>query len=204
MEFTKAAKQYGVAYSVILDKTQTEPMSEVDILIQDSNASLVQRIMDRYGFNMPEITPEDVAKDAQDIDKDNSPNAKDGQHETATKSADTRADEAVKQPASKDTKTIDPLQKDEFMNLIEEQRVDLSVKQDKNERPTQARTDERNTQFARSSETTTEYRASTRAALKAYKQEEKNAPSKDKSRSVGRRVNTMAAIKPKAKEGRSR
>lgn len=228
LEFSRAAKQYGIAYSVVMDKSNTNPKAEVDILIQDSNAALVQRVMERYGFNMPDINldeaaaardnektadvenseyyipPEDfnVDADAKDVELAEDEPASNGQH-TAEKDQTTVSQEKVPD--------IDILRSDAFINLLEEQQVDINTKDDndsgKDKRPTQARTENQNIQFAHSSKTiTSKEKPSVKGTLMAHRKEEKReAAQRSPTRVRGgyEHVQTLAR-KPKSKEGKER
>ena len=46
--FTKHAKQYGILYNVLRDRTNKSPDSEIDILVRAEDAAKIQRIVDRF------------------------------------------------------------------------------------------------------------------------------------------------------------
>lgn len=212
LEFSRAAKQYGIAYSAIIDKTNTNPKAEVDIIIQDSNAALVQRIMERYGFNMPDINMDDVAAAARDTDKAADAEAAAHNAQSEDKAADAKATEhdmtTDQSPQENKVPDIDIMRSDGFINLLEEEQVDISTKgkedAGKEKHPTQARTEGESIQFAPSSETTRK-RPSVRDTLETYRQEERREAAKQSPAKVRgyEHVQTLAR-KQKSKEGRER
>ncbi|MCM1296289.1 MAG: PcfB family protein [Muribaculaceae bacterium] len=46
--FTKHAKEYGVLYCVLRDKSTNDPEAEIDIIARAEDASKIQRIVDRF------------------------------------------------------------------------------------------------------------------------------------------------------------
>ena len=46
--FSKQAKNYGVLYTILRDKTNNSPTADVDILVRAEDASKIQRIVDRF------------------------------------------------------------------------------------------------------------------------------------------------------------
>ncbi len=49
-EFTKHAKDYGILYCVLKDKTRDDPEHQIDIIARADDASKIQRIFDHYGL----------------------------------------------------------------------------------------------------------------------------------------------------------
>ena len=63
-KFTKEAKHYGVLYCVLADRSNKDPMSQVDVLVREEDAPKVDRIVDRF-----EITAVDTAAIVQEAEK---------------------------------------------------------------------------------------------------------------------------------------
>lgn len=97
-KFKAAAKQYGVLYTVLHDKENTDPHAELDLFVRMEDAPRINRIVEKYGFgtvrevgaaalaNEPEQASAEAPEAAAE-DKDALPDELFGAEETPEKKA---------------------------------------------------------------------------------------------------------------------
>lgn len=118
-KFKEVAKQYGVLYTVMRDKENTDPHAEIDLWARLEDAPKINRIIEKYGFGtvaeVAEVSmadvPEQAAPDAPDAtvaDKDALVNELLGDSEEAPERG-SGTDELLDDLMGKEEKQADPL-----------------------------------------------------------------------------------------------
>ena len=65
-KFVQEGKKYGILYCTLLDKDDTSPNSEVDILVRGEDATRVNRIVEKYNLSVASLRTEEI-KEKGDI-----------------------------------------------------------------------------------------------------------------------------------------